>query len=838
MNLNRGSAPRNGPASQVTFRSAPKPSCQTPASSRSRSFRLPERHPRALSTALALCGVLSSVAQTPSDVLVFYEDDPAGTDYYDASMAWQTNGSTLLLRGEPPQKLPVQNRSSYTGQWAAWLEWHSVPGGSWQIRIAGVGRPVRSIVGQSNLVLYANGPSSIPPDRLPGIRLVDAVGKQTTALALGRYLLGGLDDDSNSWQRIAVPVHDFGPGDGFDPGRFQWISLESQGPDDRPRTFWLDNVRFTTRVQLPEAPVGLVAYGGDQSVTLHWDPPPAGAAFAYRVLAADTSEGPWVRLGRDRTFWRAFADVDAPNGRLRYYRVVALDASDQEGPASEAVTAMAEPFPDDIAFLDYLQRASFAFFWCESNPANGLVKDRSTPTSPCSIAAVGFGLTAWCIGADRGWITRQQARDRVLAALRTFREGPQGTNRLGTIGYRGWLYHFLDMTNATRVWNSELSSIDTALFLAGALYACEYFDRDEPAETEIRQRANALIDRVDWSWMLAGRDSLAMGWRPETGFLTSRWIGYNEAMILYLLGLGARSNALPDGVWERWVSGYRWRTNYGHAYVEFAPLFGHQYSHCWVDFRYRADAFMAARGLTYFENSRRATLAQQAYAVANPARHPGYGATLWGFTACDGPGFGSFLGYAARGAPPPENDDGTIAPTAPGGSLPFAPETCLPTLRHMYDQYRRELWTGYGFRDAFNLAANWWGPDVLGIDQGPILLMIENYRTGSVWRRFMKSEIIRRGLNRAGFRDLPSPQTRIHMAPDRSRVSLRWNALPGFAYQVLYSADLRNWNPAATRTTSAVESELTWEDSGPPATEASPPSVPARFYLIHTLGVP
>jgi hypothetical protein len=838
VNLNPWSSRRKEPVLQAATWLNPKPPRQNVALSCARYAGLSGILRWSFATTFVLLLALPSHAQGPSDVLIFYEDDPTGSDYYDASIAWQTNGSTLVLRGEPAQKLPVQNVSSYTGQWAAWIEWYSAPGGFWQIRIAGVGRPVRSIVGQSNLVLYVNGPSSIPAVRLPRVRLVDATGRQTTLLALGDYLPAGLDDDSNTWQRIAIPLRQFGSGEGFDPGQFQWVSLESDSPDDRARTLWVDNVRFTTRVELPGAPVRLVAYGGDESVVVHWDPPPESGAFAYRVLGADTLEGPWVRLGRDRTFWRAFADVHAPNGRLRYYRVVALDPSEQEGAPSEPVSAMATPFRDDEAFLDYLQRASFAFFWYESNPTNGLVKDRSTPTSPCSIAAVGFGLTAWCIGADRGWITREQARARALAALRTFAEAPQGTNRIGTIGYRGWFYHFLDMTNAVRFSNSELSSIDTALLLAGVLYAREYFDGEEPEETEIRQRADALLDRVDWTWMLAGRDSLSMGWRPETGFLTSRWIGYNEAMILYLLGLGARSNALPEGVWGRWVSGYRWRTNYGYAYVEFAPLFGHQYSHCWVDFRYRADAFMAARGLTYFENSRRATLAQQAYAMANPRRHPGYGATLWGFTACDGPGFGSFLGYAARGAPPPENDDGTIAPTAPGGSLPFAPEACLPTLRHLYDRYRRELWTGYGFRDAFNLAANWWGPDVLGIDQGPIVLMIENYRTGNVWRRFMKSEVIRHGLDRAGFRDVPSPRTRIQIESDRSRVLLRWNALPGFAYQVLYSPDLGQWRQVPTGPTLATEPEAAWEDSGPPGTEVPPASVPARFYLVRTLGVP
>jgi hypothetical protein len=208
---------------------------------------------------------------------------------------------------------------------------------------------------------------------------------------------------------------------------------------------------------------------------------------------------------------------------------------------------------------------------------------------------------------------------------------------------------------------------------------------------------------------------------------------------------------LTPKFWKEWTSGYKWKTSYGQSFVHFAPLFGHQYSHCWIDFRGIADDYMRAKGIDYFENSRRATLAQRAYCVANPGRFNGYGELVWGLTACDGPGSEKFRAYSARGAPPAENDDGTIAPTAVGGSLPFAPEICIPTLRHLCDKYRPNIWTRYGFCDAFNLTANWWDPEVLGIDQGPILVMIENYRTRKVWNTFMKAPEVQRGLKAAGF---------------------------------------------------------------------------------------
>jgi hypothetical protein len=287
------------------------------------------------------------------------------------------------------------------------------------------------------------------------------------------------------------------------------------------------------------------------------------------------------------------------------------------------------------------------------------------------------------------------------------------------------------------------------------LYVREYFTGAGPEETSIREMVDSIVNRVDWHWMANGSDMLSMGWLPARDFLPSKWIGYNEAMLLYCLGLGVVTNPLPASSWTGWTSGYRWATNCEAPYLSFAPLFGHQYSHCWIDFRNLADAFMREKGVTYFENSRRATLAQRGYCMANPQYQRAGPGALWGLTACDGP-----TGYLAHGAPPAENDDGTIAPTAVAGSIAFAPEYSVPTLRGFYERYRPKIWTAYGFRDAFNLGANWWGPDVLGIDVGPVVIMIENYRSQGVWKVFMKNEIVRRGLQRAGFLPVQFPQSK------------------------------------------------------------------------------
>lgn len=586
----------------------------------------------------------------------------------------------------------------------------------------------------------------------------------------------------------------------------------------------------------PAPPTGVLAYAGDGSVVLHWNRSLDPAVAGYHVYGTASSNGPFVRLTATALRSPSFADVQATNGRAAFYLVRAVNSSQQESADSAIVSATPRGFASDAEFLEYLQRACFGFFWYEANPTNGLIRDRSTVSSPCSIAAVGFGLTAIAVGIDHGWITRAQGRERVRQTLQTFWEKPQGTNAGGVIGHRGWFYHFLDMTTATRTWTCELSSIDTALLLAGVLYARQYFTNAEPDEAAIRALADALVNRVDWDWMRNGQDALSMGWKPESGFLGSRWVGYNEAMILYLLGLGAATNPLPPTSWTAWTSSYQWRTNYGQRYVPFPPLFGHQYSHCWVDFRHVADTYMRGKESTYFANSRRATLAQRAYCIANPGGFAGYGSNVWGLTACDGPGTGGYAGYTARGAPPPQNDDGTIAPTAVGGSVPFAPEVCVPTLRHFYERSRTNLWTGYGFRDAFNLTAGWWDPDVLGIDQGPIVLMIENHRTQRVWKRFTPAPEIQRGLARAGFTNVAFVRPELNAGPGAGEFTLSWTATATRSYQVEYGPDLERWFASPTGLLAASNTTLRWVDAGPPATETLPAVVPQRFYRAFQLG--
>ena len=415
-------------------------------------------------------------------------------------------------------------------------------------------------------------------------------------------------------------------------------------------------------------PTGVVILSGDRSVILHWDPNGDANLSGYRVYRSLSSGGPFVVV-TNLTQSLGFCDLNVSDGLTYFYQVTAVNTTNQESLPSATVSTVPNPFPNDDAFLDYLQEANFDFFWYAANPINGLVPDRTAAGSACSIAAVGFGLTAIGIGIDHGWISRDQGVARVLTTLTTFLQGPQGTNTSGTIGYKGWFYHFLDMNTALRAPGSELSSIDTALLLSGILYSRQYFNGTNTDETSIRTMADAIFNRLDWNWMARGTNAVSMGWFPPGTFIAGNWIGYDEGMIIYLLGLGTATNPLPASAWSYWTSGYTWATYYGESFVPFPPLFGHEYSHCWIDFRHIADAYMNSQSSTYFENSRRAALAQQSYCIANPLGQVGYSSTNWGLTACDGP-----TGYAAHGPPPALNDDGTIAPTAPAGEmLPLAP---------------------------------------------------------------------------------------------------------------------------------------------------------------------
>jgi len=391
--------------------------------------------------------------------------------------------------------------------------------------------------------------------------------------------------------------------------------------------------------------------------------------------------------------------------------------------------------PQDETFLDEVSRASFQFFRVCAHPKTGLVKDRgrladNKSNSVSSIAATGFGLTGLCIAEARGWLKSIEARERVRKTLRfLWRDLPHE---------QGFYYHFVDWRTGARVWQCEISSIDTAILLCGVLSCRQHF-----ADAEVQELATRIYDRMDWQWLFRTGPFLSHGWKPEQGFLQARWDTYCEHMMLYLLAIGANEHAIPASAWNAW---HRPVLHYGgHSYIEVeAPLFIHQYSHAWFDFRRQHDGHA-----DYFRNSTVATQAHRRFCTELGDEFPHYSDELWGITASE-----SLKGYVVWGGPPRQGPiDGSVVPCAVGGSLPFLPHETIAALHGMRERFGSQAWGRFGFTDAFNPQTGWSAPDYIGINTGITLLMAENARTGFVWNLFMKNREARRAMALVGFRE-------------------------------------------------------------------------------------
>lgn len=428
----------------------------------------------------------------------------------------------------------------------------------------------------------------------------------------------------------------------------------------------------------------------------------------------------------------------------------------------EAMTQIA--LPADEVLLDRLQRAAFDYFLQNANPLNGLVADTSRANAPVSIAVVGFALSAYGIAVERGWIERTDAVQRCLAALRFFRNSDQSGGPAAT-GFKGFYYHFLDIRTGMRVWQSELSMVDTALLIAGALTAGVYFDAQTSDEIELRALADFLYRRIDWHWAQADADTIRQGWKPECGFLHYGWEGYSEAILLYALAMASPTYPIARDCYKAWTSTYQWENLYGYDYLYAGPLFLHQFSHAWIDFRGIRDGFMREKRSDYFENSRRAVYIQREYARRNPREFAGYGENCWGLTACDGPSDERLnsanerrrlFGYAARGVPYGP-DDGTLSAPSVLAALPFAPELVFPAVRTLIARYP-EIFSQGRFASGFNPTCAdgdgraWVSAGHYGLDQGIAVMMIENHRSQLIWRLTSACPYIGNGLYRAGFR--------------------------------------------------------------------------------------
>jgi hypothetical protein len=424
---------------------------------------------------------------------------------------------------------------------------------------------------------------------------------------------------------------------------------------------------------------------------------------------------------------------------------------------------------DKEIFLKDLKQRTFNYFWDLADSITWQIPDRYPTKSFTSIAATGFGLSAYLLGIENKYITREQGAKRVLNTLKWLWNSVQGSEKSGISGYKGFYYHFLTNGQGLRFKEVELSTIDTGWLMAGILSCQSYFDGDNDMEKQIRELADWLFLRVEWDWAMNGQEVMSMGWHPENGFIKAKWIGYSEAMMLIIMGLGSTTHPIHGSAWNSWCKTYEWADFYGYEHLNFESLFGHQYSHMYIDFKGIQDPFMQKKGIDYFENSKRATLSNRAYCIKNPGNLNDYSDSIWGLSACDGPDdtvmlfkgkMINFASYRARGASVRFIvDDGTIAPTAAGGSIPFAPEECITALMSMKNKYGEKLYKKYGFIDAFNpsfitqeFPDGWFDKDYLGLDQGPIIIQLENYQTELIWKLMKKNKYIVNGLKKAGFK--------------------------------------------------------------------------------------
>ncbi|CAN5150758.1 glucoamylase family protein [soil metagenome] len=433
---------------------------------------------------------------------------------------------------------------------------------------------------------------------------------------------------------------------------------------------------------------------------------------------------------------------------------------------TEELQALAAP-GHEHAMLEYLKCRSFDYFRQEWNPANGLVADKNQPGAPASIAVLGMALSAYTIAAEHKLISRTEAIERTLAALHFLQSSEQGTAADAT-GYKGFYYHFLDIQSGKRTWQSELSTIDTAILMAGILTALSYFDGDDAGERELREIADFLYRRVEWPWALDSAATFSHGWTPEKKFEKHRWdTNYSEAMLLYIMALGSPTHAINPKGYHEWTSTFQTMKIYEIECLHAGPLFIHQMSHLWIDFRGIEDEFNKLAGFDYFENSKRATFIQRQYAIENPKNFSHYGEYCWGLTASDGPGpmlrtikgvKRVFHDYIARGVPHGP-DDGTISPWAVVASLPFAPDMVLKTIRHMIQTLGEEGLCQYGFDASYNPSfpqstdgyEGWVSPWRFGLNQGPTIMMIENYQSQLPWATMKKCPYLIAGLRAAGF---------------------------------------------------------------------------------------
>ncbi len=494
----------------------------------------------------------------------------------------------------------------------------------------------------------------------------------------------------------------------------------------------------------PNPPENVVAEAHDSRIDVRWEPIPSASIAGYYIYRAASPDSAFNRTKPFPQSFHIFSDFLGENGRTYFYYVTAVNQALQESAPSDTVSASSFAMSDE-ELLTSVQAATFRYFWDFAHPVSGMARERNASVETCATGGTGFGLMALIVGAERAFVPRDSAAARTLKILRFLKNDAQR--------YQGAWSHWINGTTGETIPFSQFDNgadlVETAYLVMGMLTSRQYFTGNDPMETEIRTLTTELSDSVNWDFFRKNRFGTVLYWHWSPNYewqINLPIRGFNEAMIVYLLAIGSPTHPVPASLYQTgWAGGnyLNGNTYYGHfQWVGPAwggPLFFTHYTFMGFDPRNKADQYC-----NYFENNRNISLIHREYAIRNPRNHTGYDSLCWGLTASDDP-----FGYSAHA--PFNNDNGTITPTAALSAMPYTPEQSLATLRHFYHNHGEKLWGPMGFYDAFNLDQNWYATSYIAIDQGPIIAMIENYRSGLLWDLFMANPEIRTALDSTGF---------------------------------------------------------------------------------------
>lgn len=694
-------------------------------------------------TLLLLFFIHFSVAQ---DQILIFGDSPDGNVYYDASWGFADAPSQLTLAGSTANKFPLETNHVFKGVHSLLLQWTSSLGGDWGVAVAAVGWTAYDYTQYDSITYKINGPIAVTQDNLPDLLIEDLSNNKSGRVWLGSYL-AGVDADPATWQTISIPISDIHPA-GADFTKIKTIFHVQKNTDGNEHILWLDDVRVIKAgssgisIQVPPANVSATAH--DSRVDLRWDKNINSEIKGFHIFRALSKSGVYQQVNPGVYDLNIYSDFIGQNGVEYFYYVTGIDQNNLETNSSDTVQAMPYAMTDD-ELLTSVQEATFRYFYDFAHPVSGMARERNHSGNTCTTGGTGFGLMTLIAGTERGFESRTDVAAHILKLLKFMQNN--------TIRYHGAWAHWINGETGATIPFSQYDDggdlVETAFFIQGVLTVRQYFDQDVPNENEIRALCTTLWEEVDWNWYrkTPAENVLYWHWSPNYGWKMNLPIrGYMEAMIVYLLAIASPTHAVPATLYENgWAQNSSYvngKTFYG--YKQWVgkdlggPLFFTHYSFLGFDPRDKADKYC-----NYFDNNRNISMINRAYCADNPHNYTGYNDLVWGLTASDDP-----FGYSAH---EPANDNGTITPTAAISAMPYIPAESIATLKYFYHKYGDRLWGAFGFYDAFNLKQNWFADTYLAIDQGTIVPMIENYRSGLLWNLFMSNPEIQPMLDAIGF---------------------------------------------------------------------------------------